>query len=61
MAIYTDVWNRTIFLINTSKDETLVSKDKMLLSQYATAAGTRIKSELNSFLKEAKVPATISL
>lgn len=47
-----DVYNPMVKLINNHKDNAVKSKATMLLSQYNTAGGRRIKSELVNFLNE---------
>lgn len=51
---YHDVWNLMIKLISEHKDDKVVEHAKMLLGQYNTSAGRRIKNDLKSFLKEHK-------
>jgi len=48
----TDVWNSMIKLINEHPKKDVRTKAKMLLSQYNTAGGIRIKDELEFMLQE---------
>ncbi len=47
---HTDVWNSMVKLINEHPDECVKERAKMLLSQYNTAGGRMIKTELYSML-----------
>lgn len=46
IVIRNDVWNPMVKLINEHSDEDVRARAKMLLGQYNTAGGARIKSEL---------------
>ena len=47
-----DVWNPMVKLMNEHPDEDVRAKAKMLLGQYNTAGGRRIKDELEFMLQE---------
>lgn len=47
-----DVWNPMIKLINEHPDEDVRKKAKLLLAQYNTASGSRIKDELEFMLQQ---------
>ena len=47
-----DVYNSMVKLMNEHPDENVRVKAKMLLGQYNTAGGIRIKNELVSMLQE---------
>lgn len=52
LKIRYDVWNPMVKLINEHPDENVKNKAKMLLKQYNTSGGSRIKCELEFMLQE---------
>ncbi len=51
VASRSDVWNPMVKLMNEHPDESVKHKAKILLLQYNTAGGRRIKDELEFMLQ----------